>query len=193
MSARRGPPSRGGSTGSLDKMLLVLGLLFVVVPIVEIYFIIQVAHVIGGWETIGLLILESLIGAWLMKRQGIGALNRITSAIEQRRAPGKELIDGFLILVAGVLMVTPGFVTDVFGFLLLIPPTRAIVRRLLTARFKQGRYGRMFTMVSGTGRTGGRFVGNFRAGDVRDVRDVNGRDVHDPSVRDRPDRPELRG
>jgi UPF0716 protein FxsA len=171
-------------------MLMVLGLLFVVVPIVEIYFIIQVAHVIGGWETIGLLIIESLIGAWLMKRQGIGALNRVTSAIEQRRAPGKELVDGFLILVAGVLMVTPGFVTDVFGFLLLIPPTRAIVRRLLVARFKQGRYGRVFTMVSGTGRSGPRFVGNFRGADVRDV---PGHDVHDPVDRNGPDRPELRG
>lgn len=177
-------------------MLLVLGLLFVVVPIVEIYFIIQVAHVIGGWETIGLLIFESLLGAWLMKRQGIGALNRIAQAIEQHRAPGKELIDGFLILVAGVLMVTPGFVTDVFGFLLLLPPTRAIVRRLLVARFKQGRYGRVFTMVGGPGRAGAtRFVGTFRAGDVQDVqgRDAHGQATHDPTEKDRPDRPELRG
>ncbi len=178
------------SAGSLIKMLLVLGLLFVVVPIVEIYFIIQVAHIIGGWETIGLLIFESLLGAWLMKRQGIGALNRISQAIEQRRAPGKELVDGFLIMVAGVLMVTPGFVTDVVGFLLLLPPTRALVRRLLVARFKQGRYGSVFTMIGGTGRAGTRFVGTFRAGDVQDV---EGRAAHDPAGRNGSDRPELRG
>ncbi|MDQ6698383.1 MAG: FxsA family protein [Actinomycetota bacterium] len=181
-------------------MLLVLGLLFVVVPIVEIYFIIQVAHIIGGWETIGLLILESLLGAWLMKRQGIGALNRITQAIEQHRAPGKELVDGFLILLAGVLMITPGFVTDVLGFLLLLPPTRALVRRLLMRRFKQGRYGRVFTMVSGPGRAGTRYVGSFRAGDVQDVQghdvhghDADGHDSRDAASNDGPDRPGLRG
>jgi UPF0716 protein FxsA len=176
-------------------MLLVLGLLFVVVPIVEIYFIIQVAHVIGGWETLALLIFESLLGAWLMKRQGIGALNRITQAIDQHRAPGKELIDGFLILVAGVLMITPGFVTDVLGYLLLIPPTRAIFRRILVSRFKQGRYGRMFTMVSGPGRSfGTRYVGTFQAGDVRDVagHEAQGASPYDPT-HEGPDRPELRG
>ena len=173
-------------------MLLVLGVLFVVVPIVEIYFIIQVAHVIGGWPTLGLLVFESLLGAWLMKRQGIGILNRISQAIEQHRAPGKELVDGFLILLAGVLMITPGFVTDIFGFALLFPPTRALVRRLLVARFKQGRYGRVFTMASGTGRAGTRFVGSFRTGEVQDVR---GRpaDGHGPAPTDGSDRPELRG
>ncbi len=177
-------------------MLLVLGVLFVVVPIVEIYFIIQVTHVIGGWETLGLLIVESLLGAWLMKRQGIGVLNRIGQAIDQHRAPGKELIDGFLILLAGVLMLTPGFVTDVLGFLLLLPPTRAFVRRVLVARFKQGRYGRMFTMVSGPGRTTStRFVGSFPAGDVQDVHGHDAQE-HGPGQPDEAtgqDHPELGG
>ena len=68
-------------------MLLVLGLLFVVLPIVEIYFIIQVAHVIGGWETLGLLVVESLLGAWLVKWQGIWVLGRIARALEQGRVP----------------------------------------------------------------------------------------------------------
>jgi UPF0716 protein FxsA len=173
-------------------MLLVLGLLFVVVPIVELYFIIQVSHIIGGWETIGLLIVESVLGAWLMKWQGVGVLNRISRAIDERRPPGKELIDGFLILTAGVLMLTPGFVTDVFGFLLLLPPTRALVRRVLIARFKQGRYGSVFAFVGGPGRAGAtRFVGTFRGDPVQDVYG------YDPSqqdpTKDDPDRPELRG
>src|SRR4051794_16130801 len=120
-------------------MLLVLGLLFIVLPIVELYFIIQVAHVIGGPETLGLLIIESLIGAWLIKWAGISALNKIARALDEQRVPGRELVDGFLILMAGVLMVTPGFVTDFFGFLLLLPPTRAVVRRLLIRRFRAGR------------------------------------------------------
>jgi len=170
-------------------MLLVLGLLFVVLPIVEIYFIIQVAHVIGGWETLGLLVVESLLGAWLVKWQGIWVLGRIARALEQGRVPSKELVDGFLILTAGVLMVTPGFVTDLFGFLLLIPPTRALVRRLLIRRFREGRYGRVFTVVGGPST---RFVGSFRAGDVQDVQ---GFDVYgdDTAKRDGPDPPELHG
>lgn len=182
-------------------MLLLFGLLFIVGPIAELYVIIQVSHVIGGWQTLALLVAESLLGAWLMKRQGIGVLNRISQAIDERRAPGKELVDGFLILLAGALMVTPGFITDVIGFLLLLPPTRALVRRLLVARFKQGRYGRVFTVVSGPGRArSARFVGTFRTDDVRaddvlDVRDVRADDVRDGQGRDghdRPDRPELR-
>lgn len=178
-------------------LLLVLGLLFVVGPIAELYVIIQVSHVIGGWQTLGLLVVESLIGAWLMKRQGISALNRIGQAIDHRRVPGKELVDGFLILLAGALMLTPGFITDVFGFLLLLPPTRAVVRRLLIGRFKQGRYGRVFTAVSGPGRAAGnRFIGSFRAGDVangRGVQDVHGHDTTSAEHRvpTDPDRPEL--
>ena len=109
-----------------------------------------------------------------------------------RREPDpRELVDGFLILVAGVLMVTPGFITDIFGFLLLIPPTRAVVRRLLLRRFRQGRYGRVFT-VGAAG--GSRFVGTFRAGSggATCTTPAGVTPAGVPSSGD-PDPPELRG
>jgi UPF0716 protein FxsA len=123
-------------------MALVLVLLFIVGPIVELYVILQVADVIGGWQTIGVLLLESFIGAWLMKRQGLGAIQRIQNDLAASRLPTRSLADGFLILFAGVLLLTPGFITDLLGFLLLIPltraPIRAVLMRTLTARLGTG-------------------------------------------------------
>ena len=150
----------------MTPMALVI-LLLVVAPLVELYVIIQVAHVIGAWETIALLVVESMIGAWILKRQGMATLDRIASAIDEGRLPGRELVDGFLIMLAGALMLAPGFLTDVLGFLLLLPPTRAIARTLLQKRFAAGRYGRFFDVASGRG--GARFVGSFRAGPVYDT------------------------
>ena len=140
-------------------------LVFLIAPLIELYVIIQVAHVIGGWQTLAFLIVESLIGAWLLKRQGLATLNRIGTALDEGRIPGRELIDGFLILVAGALMLAPGFITDLIGFLLLIPPSRALFRSVLHKRFAAGTYGRFFTV----GRSGTRFVGTFRAGPVTDT------------------------
>jgi len=152
-------------------MLWVL-LLLVVAPLVELYVIIQVADVIGGWQTIALLVVEGMIGAWLLKRQGLSVLGRVSEAVEAGRVPGKELVDGFLILLAGTLMLAPGFITDVIGYLLLIPPTRALVRIPLTKRFENGTHGRLFTTMGSGGR--GRFIGTFRAGSVFDA---TGRDA----------------
>lgn len=147
--------------------MLWLIVLLVVAPLVELYAIIQVAGVIGGWETIALLVVESAIGGWLLKRQGMSTLAKISEAVAQNRVPGKELVDGLLILVAGALMLAPGFIGDVIGYLLLLPPTRAPVRALLLKRFKDGRHGRFFAATGGPG--GARFVGTFRAGSVFDT------------------------
>ncbi|HEX2576258.1 MAG TPA: FxsA family protein [Aquihabitans sp.] len=142
-------------------------LLLVVVPLVELWFIIQVAQVIGGWETIALVIVESVIGGWLVKRQGLATLAAISRAVDQARVPAKELVDGFLIIVAGSLMLAPGFLTDLVAFLLLIPPTRALVRAPLMKRFAAGTHGRFFTSMGSA--AGGRFIGTFRAGSVYDA------------------------
>lgn len=112
-------------------MALVLVLLFIVLPIVEIYVIIQVGSLIGPWLTIALLILDSLFGAWLVRQQGRGAWRRLNEAMFSGRIPARETIDGALIIFGGALLLTPGFVTDILGFVLLIPPTRAVVRPLL--------------------------------------------------------------
>ncbi|MBX3285180.1 MAG: FxsA family protein [Acidimicrobiales bacterium] len=147
-------------------------LLLVVAPLVELYVIIQVAHVIGGWQTIALLVVESMVGAWLLKRQGLSVLARIGDAVDHGRMPGKELVDGLLIIVAGALMLAPGFIGDVVGYLLLLPPTRALVRAPLMKRFAKGGWvGQAFS--SSGGGAGARFVGSFRA----DAYDVTGHEA----------------
>lgn len=160
-------------------MGLVLLVLFVVAPLVELYVIIQVAQVIGGWETIALLIIESAIGAWLLKRQGLSVLARISQAVEAGRMPDRELVDGLLLVVAGALMLAPGFVGDLLAFVLMIPPTRALFRAPIMARFKRGGFGSFATFAAAS--TGGRFVGTFRTPGsggfpTGDVIDTSGRD-----------------
>ena len=110
----------------------VLFLVFIVVPLVEIYVLIQVGQVIGAWWTILLLVLDSLLGTWLIKREGARAWLALRTALETGRMPARELADGALILVGGTLMLSPGFVTDALGIVLILPLTRPIARRLLT-------------------------------------------------------------
>lgn len=110
-------------------MFPVLAVLFLAVPLAELYVLIQVGQIIGGLETVGLLLLVSIVGAWLAKREGIGVLRRMQAAVNAGRVPGTELVDAFLILLAAALMLTPGFLTDIVAILLLLPPVRAGVRR----------------------------------------------------------------
>ena len=105
---------------------------FIVVPIVEIYVIIQVGRVIGAWWTILLLIADSIVGSWLIRREGRRAWLALTTVIRSGRVPATELADGALILVGGTLMLSPGFLTDVVGILLVLPLSRPVARRLLT-------------------------------------------------------------
>ena len=105
---------------------------FVVVPILEIYVIIQVGQVIGAWWTIVLLIADSIFGAWLIRREGRRSWQSLTGALDSGRMPASELADGGLILVGGTLMLSPGFVTDALGIVLILPFTRPVARRMLT-------------------------------------------------------------
>lgn len=119
-------------------MPLLLILLFIVVPVAELYVIIKVGELIGVLPTIALLLADALLGSWLLKHEGRGAWRRFNGALAARRFPGREVADGALIIVGGTLLLTPGFLTDVVGVFLLLPPTRAISRRLLK-RFTLGR------------------------------------------------------
>jgi UPF0716 protein FxsA len=112
-----------------------LALIFLVVPVAELAVIIQVGQWLGVADTLVLLILISVVGAWLAKREGIGVWRRIQRQLELGRMPGNELIDGLLILFAGVLLLTPGFLSDLLGIFLLLPPTRATARGVLRRRF----------------------------------------------------------
>lgn len=106
--------------------------LFVVTPIVEIYVLIQVGSVIGAWWTVLLLVADSILGGWLIKREGSRAWQALREALAAGRMPAQELADGALILIGGTLMLSPGFVTDAFGIWLILPFTRPLARRLLT-------------------------------------------------------------
>jgi UPF0716 protein FxsA len=116
-------------------MLLPLVLLFIAVPIVEIYVIIQVGQAIGALWTILILVADSILGSVLMRAQGRASWRRFNEAVAVGRVPGREVIDGALVIFGGALLLTPGFVTDIFGLCFLLPPTRAVIRGLLLRRF----------------------------------------------------------
>jgi UPF0716 protein FxsA len=131
---------------------------FLAVPLIELYVILQVAHVIGGWQTLAVLIAESLIGTWLVRREGRRSWRAFSAAVEAHRPPAREVADGVLVVIGGTLLLTPGFVTDVVGFFFLLPFTRPLARRLLlrTAGRRVGRrLGFGGAAVRGWGRTGG--------------------------------------
>jgi UPF0716 protein FxsA len=141
-------------------MALALFLIFIVVPIAELYVLIQIGSAIGALPTIALLILDSVLGAALMRSQGRAAWMRFNRAVGEGRVPGREAIDGVLVIFGGALLLTPGFISDFLGLILLLPPTRAIVRTVLVRRFAariltgatsgaQSRMGRMFTFETG--------------------------------------------
>ncbi len=164
-------------------MVLLVALLCV--PLLELYVIIQVAGGVGTGQTIVLLIVVSVVGAWMVRRSGIGVLNQIQERLSRGELPAAQLVDGLLILLAGALMLTPGFITDAVGLLLLFLPTRVLVRSLLMRHFAKritvggwmgapgGRGGFGFGYTSGErGRGAGPSGFGTGPGDVRDVDDV---------------------
>ena len=118
----------------MRRLPLFLLIAFILVPIAEIYVLIQVGQVIGAWWTVLLLIADGAFGSWLMKREGSRTWQALREALENRRMPARELADAALILVGGTLLLTPGFVSDVFGLFCVLPFTRPLARRGL-ARF----------------------------------------------------------
>jgi UPF0716 protein FxsA len=140
---------------------LVLFLAFLLTPVLEIYVIIQVGQVIGGWQTAALLLVESLLGAWIVRREGRRAWQAVQETIRGGSLPSRELADAALVLTGGVLLLTPGFVTDVFGFLFVLPFTRPLVRRALAvfvarrAKIRQRRMGPLFPPGMGGSDPGG--------------------------------------
>ncbi|HVM07814.1 MAG TPA: FxsA family protein [Acidimicrobiales bacterium] len=115
-------------------MFAALALLFLVVPFVELFVLIQVGQVIGPWWTIGALVAVSVAGSWLVKREGLSTLRRAQTDMRQGSVPGTALVDGVLILFAGALLLTPGFLTDLIGLGLLVPPVRLALRTFARKR-----------------------------------------------------------
>jgi len=112
-------------------MLIRLFILFAVVPVIEVYLLIKIGSLIGALPTVALLLAISMVGAWLVRHQGFELMRRIQSELAQRRLPAAELLDGAMLLVGGVLLLTPGFFTDFLGLFFLIPFTRAVIKQLV--------------------------------------------------------------
>ena len=126
-------------------MLLPLVLLFIVVPIAELAVVIQVGQQIGVLWTVALLVVDSILGSVLMRSQGRTAWRRFNETVAAGKVPAREVLDGALVIFGGLLLLTPGFITDFLGILLLIPPTRALVRAALARRLTH----RMVASMSG--------------------------------------------
>jgi len=141
--------------GSVDGHM-VLFVVFVLAPVIELYTLIKVGSAIGGWNTIGLLIVIAMIGSWLIKREGFKAWTRFAASMQSGQPPARPLADGVCVLLAGLLLMVPGFVSDVLALLLLFPPTRAIARAWLLRRTKLGRMGGLGRNTVITATYGGR-------------------------------------
>ena len=149
--------------------------LLVVVPLVEIYLLIQVGQVIGPLPTIALLVVMSVVGGLLLKREGARTWRAFRGALQAGKVPAAEIADGALVILGGSLMLTPGFATDVVGLLCVLPGSRQVLRRLLT--------GVVTRRLGVAGMAGGAAASRLRR------RTAGGSRVVEGSVVDPPDRP----
>ena len=114
----------------------VLFILFAVLPILEIALLVNVGSIIGGWNTIGIVILTAFIGSYFVKREGLSTLQTAQAKMQRNEMPGKELVEGLMLVVAGVLLVTPGFITDILGFMFVLPGTRHLLAAQVSKHMK---------------------------------------------------------
>ncbi|MBN1604349.1 MAG: FxsA family protein [Chitinispirillaceae bacterium] len=119
------------------KLFRTLLLAFTIIPLIELYLIITIGTYIGVWNTIFIVFFTGVLGAWLAHRQGLSVLSRIKSILSMGKMPTDELIDGVMILIAGILLITPGVLTDLTGIFLLIPVFRMKIKLILKKRIRQ--------------------------------------------------------
>ncbi len=121
------------------KLLSKLIPLFIIIPLIELALLIQIGKLIGAWQTIGLVIITGILGAVLAQMEGLRTWTNLQSDLVQAKMPTDRIIDGVMILVGGILLLTPGVLTDIFGFSLILPFTRPAYRHFLKKKFK-GRF-----------------------------------------------------
>ena len=132
-----------------------LFLLFVLVPLADLTLLVWAGGQIGFWPTVSIVVLTAALGSWLARREGSAAWRRVQQRMASGGVPGPELLDGLIILISGVLLLTPGFLTDLTGLLGLLPPTRALLRRTLAAKLGDAvRNGHIRVASGGFGTTG---------------------------------------
>jgi len=118
-------------------MLLKLFMAFTLIPVAEIYLLIKMGTVIGAFHTVLLVVLTGFIGAYLARMQGMRTMMRVRASLQQGITPTDDLIDALLIFIAGIVLLTPGFITDASGLLILYPYTRRIFKQFLSRRFER--------------------------------------------------------
>jgi len=118
-------------------MFIRLVSIFIIIPLIELVILIKVGSYIGIWPTILIVVLTGILGAALARHQGFMIINKIKNDVNSGRVPAQELIDGLLVLVGGIVLLTPGFLTDLVGFLLLIPHTRSVFKRIIKGQFQK--------------------------------------------------------
>ena len=148
-------------------------LLFVVVPALELGLLIQIGRMVGTLPTLALIVFTGVLGAWLARRQGLGVMRQVRAEMADGQIPAGPVVDGVLILIAGAVLMTPGLLTDLFGFFLLVPAGRRLVKNHLKERLERAvRRGNVAVSVDfGEGETP--FTG-------REVRDVTPRGSSEP-------------
>lgn len=168
-------------------MALLLFALFILIPIAELYVIVEIAGAIGIWWTLALLITSAVAGAYLLRHQGRAAWRSFRSALSAGRVPAREVLDGALVILGGALLLTPGFLTDIAGIALLIPPTRDLVTALAT-RLLARRSAGLGWIVGAASTAGGRATprrSGPRPGDIEGTaEEVDGTDPVLPGTRD---------
>ena len=158
-------------------MFLLVLLLVIAVPVAELIVMFKVAGAFGWLDTLAVLILVSIVGAWLVRRQGLAMVMRIQRELSEGHVPTKSVVDGLLLLVAGVLLFTPGFITDALGILLLFPPTRIALRGLLIRRYRS----RLDVYKNAATRGGGMWSRIVINDDIIDTEGRENRPRRDPS------------
>jgi len=118
-------------------MFIRLLAVFIVIPLIELIILIKVGSYIGLWPTILIVVLTGIVGASLARYQGFIIINKIRADVSSGRVPARELIDGLLVLIGGIVLLTPGFITDICGFILLIPFTRNLIKGFVRSHFER--------------------------------------------------------
>lgn len=149
-------------------MAVYILLAFILTPIVEITVLIGVGGLIGLWPTLAIVVATAVLGTWLLRAQGLATLARARDSLARNTMPMNEVFDGACLLVAGALLLTPGFVTDAFGFVLFVPPFRSLLRQFITRRLADSSH--MSVWIDGEPTPKSPQVNGIIDGEFREVR-----------------------